>query len=283
MHKKVAVFIFVTSLVFYSKIFAETPVISSDKSRLKTTQTESKELQKYSGNIGTGSDHATISSTGGTVEFTPGGSNFFVFFSQTLANDFYYEARIYARNNYNSQLPVFNNIPASNEHNPWGYGAVVKLGYDFRPTNLIDVIPYLRLNAYNNMAIVYQDSHGNSISSTAYAILPGVKIAYKVTPQFNPYVDLFGGWQQVNLNGTLVQSNVSTSMSSTLNQFVLTYEIGFSSKLTNSLSLIPYMQYVTTANNPDAISSASYENNGFNINGLTNTQQIFGLKFAYAW
>jgi hypothetical protein len=133
--------------------------------------------------------------------------------------------------------------------------------------------------------VVYSDLNGHSINSTAYAILPGIKIAYKVTPQFNPYVDLFGGWQQVNLSGELsTQTNSSlVSTNGSLNQKVISYEIGFSSKLTNSISLIPYMQYITTVNNPDSSAAASYTDNGFNINGLTNTQQVFGLKFSYAW
>ncbi|MFN8769496.1 MAG: hypothetical protein ACK5Z5_09685 [Neisseriaceae bacterium] len=268
----------------YFKAYATNSLITKS-TQLAHPKTESQVLQDYSGNIGTGINHKTVTATGGAVEFTPGGSNFFVFFSQTLSNDFYYEGRFYTRYNYVSQPPITNDVPISSINNPLGYGAVIKLGYDFHPTNLIDIIPYLRLNAYNNMVVVYSDLNGHSINSTAYAILPGIKIAYKVTPQFNPYVDLFGGWQQVNLSGELsTQTNSSlVSTNGSLNQKVISYEIGFSSKLTNSISLIPYMQYITTVNNPDSSAAASYTDNGFNINGLTNTQQVFGLKFSYAW
>jgi len=237
----------------------------------------------YSGVIGTGIKHNTISATGGAVEFSPSGSTFYAFFTQTLANGFYYEGRLYTKNNYTAQNPIFPSVPVSSEDNPWGYGGAVKLGYDFHPNELTDIVPYVRFNAYNNMSVVYQDTSGDSINSTTFAVLPGVKVAYKVTPQFNPYVEMYGGWQQVNLNGDFAQSKKPGSATATVTQYTLTYEIGFSSKLTNNLALIPYMQYITTQNNPDSTASAPYSENGFNISSLTGTQQVFGLKFAASW
>jgi hypothetical protein len=230
--------------------------------------TESQLQKDYSGNIGTGIKHKTVSSTGGAVEFSPSGATFYVFFSQTLGNSIFYDARLYGKNNYRAQNPIFPAVPVSNENIPFGYGAALKLGYDFRPNQLIDIIPYLRFNAYNNLSVVYQDNNGNSINSETYAILPGVKIAYKVTPQFNPYVEMYGGWQQTNLSGNFAQSTTPGSANAVLTQYTLTYEIGFSSKLTQNLALIPYIQYNTTQNNPDDTAAAPYAKNGFNMSSL---------------
>ncbi len=255
----------------------------SNSSSTNSNQKLNQEDDYYSGNIGTGIKHETISAAGGAVEFAPSAANIYVFFTQTLSNDIYYEARLYTRDNYNAQSQMFPTVPVSNENNPWGYGAAVKIGYDFQPTELIDIIPYLRLNAYNNMSAVYEDSNGDYIHSTTYSIFPGVKLAYKVTKEFNPYVDLNGGWQQVNLNGNFSQSTTPGSSAGTVTQNLLAYEIGFSSKLSRNISLIPYIQYITTTSNPNGTASAPYSENGFNISPLTSTQQVYGLKLAVAW
>lgn len=250
-----------------------TPVIKS----------ESQIEQEYSGTVGTGVIHSTVSAAGAAVEFTPAGSNFYGFFSQTLANGFYYEGRLYARDNYLAQNPIFPSVPVSNETLPMGFGGVLKLGYDFHTSDVIDIIPYLRLNMYRNMSTVYEDNNGDYIHSTTYAVLPGVKIAYKVTPQFNPYIDIFGGWQQVDLTGSFPADGRPNVANGVVNQTTATYEIGFSSKLSSNIALIPYMQYITTSNNPDSIASATYANGGYNISSLTGTQQVFGLKLAVSW
>jgi hypothetical protein len=246
-------------------------------------QSESQVEKEYSGIVGTGIKHTTVSAAGAAVEFAPSAANFYVFFTQTLDSGIYYEGRLYTRDNYTAQNPIYPSVPISNENNPWGYGAVVKLGYDFHPSETVDLIPYLRVNAYNNMSVVYEDSDGDSIHSTTLAVLPGMKIAYKVTPQFNPYVDLFGGWQQVNLSGNFPQSATPGSATGTISQTMFTYEIGFSSKLAPNLALIPYMQYITTTNSPNSTASEPYSKNGFNISSLTTTQQVFGLKLSASW
>ena len=271
---------FIFAVLFATTAFADNYTYTN---YVSSKQSESHVLQDYSGVVGTGLKHNTVSAAGAAVEFAQSGSNYFAFFTQTLPNDFYYEARLYTRSNYTSQNPLFPSVPVSNINNPWGYGAAIKIGYDFHPSELIDIIPYLRVNAYNNMSVVYADSNGDNINSTTYALLPGVKIAYKVTPQFNPYIDIYGGWQQVNLNGDFPQSDTPGSAAGTISQTTLTYEIGFSSKLSKNLALIPYMQYVTTTNNPNSTAAAPYNENGFNISSLTGTQQVFGLKLTVAW
>lgn len=271
--------------ILLNSLFAYSAYADQNYTDYKTTtnQPESQIEAEYSGIVGTGVKANTVSAAGGAMEFAPSGANFYTFFTQTLANGIYYEGRLYLRDNYDAQNPIFPTVPSSNENNPMGYGAVVKVGYDFHPSETIDIIPYLRLNAYNNMSTVYEDSNGDSIHSTSFAIIPGVKIAYKVTPQFNPYVDLSAGWQHVNLTGTFPQADSPYEATGYIDQSVVTYEIGFSSKLSANLALIPYMQYITTANNPNSSAAAPYSQNGFNINALTATQQVFGLKLSAGW
>lgn len=246
-------------------------------------QSESQVEKEYSGIVGTGVRHNTVSAAGAAVEFAPSAANFYVFFTQTLASGIYYEGRLYTRENYDAQNPIYPSVPVSNLNNPWGFGAAAKFGYDFHPSETVDLIPYVRLNAYNNMAVVYEDANGDYIHSTSYAIIPGIKVAYKVTPQFNPYVDLSAGVQVVNLNGDFPQSSTPGTATGTINQTLITYEIGFSSKLATNLALIPYMQYITTVNNPNSSAAAPYNENGFNISSLTTTQQVFGLKLSASW
>lgn len=265
--------------------FADNIVANSSSSNFSNPdkQSESQIEREYSGVIGTGIKNNTVTATGGAIEFGPSSATFYGFFSQILSNGFYYEGRLYVRDNYIAQNPIFPTVPISNVNNPYGYGGAVKIGYDFHASELIDIVPYLRLNAYNNMSTVYQDTNGDYIHSTTYAVLPGVKIAYKVTPQFNPYIDLYGGWQQVNLTGGFPQSNTPSTATGIISQTTVTYEIGFSSKLTSNLALIPYMQYITTANSPDSSAAAPYSENGFNISSLTSAQQVFGLKLSASW
>lgn len=261
---------------------SESQLVNASASSNTQSQSQSQILRGYSGNVGTGVRRTTISSTGAAFEFTPSGTNFYGFFGQTLGNGFYYELRGYTKYNYQTSQPIAT-VPVSSQTDPMGYGVAVKLGYDFQPTPLIDIIPYLRLQNYYNMGTVYTDNTGNAINSVTYAILPGMKIAYKVTPQFNPYIDLYGGWQQMNLTGNFNNTTTPGSTAGTVNQTTLTYEIGFSSKLTDNLALIPYMQYITTANSPDATSSTAISQGGFNVSSLTGTQQVFGLKLNYSW
>lgn len=287
--KKLAHLSLIALVSYVSIANAETDKSESSALNVNAISETSQKNQfvNYSGIPGTGIPHKTVSSTGGAVEFTSSGTQGYGFFGQTLSNGIYYEGRLYGRFNYESQNPQFTNVPVSNQNNPLGYGAVFKLGYDFKPTNLIDIIPYLRLNALNDMSVAYSDTNGDSISSITYAVLPGVKLAYKVTPEFNPYIDFYGGWQQVNLSANFASASAKTdykpgSYTSTINQTTLTYEIGFSSKVTKNLSVIPYMQYSTTSNSSDPNINA-IDNAGFNYNSQTSTSQAFGLKVSYAW
>lgn len=68
---------------------------------------EKEKLTNYTGVIGTAPVNKTISATGASIEETPSGPQVFIFWTQTLANGFYYEGRLYGK--YNTQItkPIF--------------------------------------------------------------------------------------------------------------------------------------------------------------------------------
>lgn len=246
---------------------------------------ESELLSGYSGIVGTAPKHETISNAGGAFEFLPNGTNIYGFFSQTLSNDIYYEARLYGRYNYVTANPNIPGIPASNETPPEGYGITGILGYNFHPTNLIDLTPYVRINIQEDMGPVYTDTNGNHIDSTTYALLVGGKLAFKATPVFSPYVNIWGGYQVNNLTGSCPNSATMTNVpvSGSLNQTAITYEIGLGIKLSEHIALIPYWDYVTTFNNPDAAASAAINQGGPNLSNITGVAQVVALKLNVAW
>lgn len=271
----------VTSL--YNKESAILPGTKISESELEAA-IKKAEFDQYTGVLGTAPKHVTVTSSGISVEQSPSGAQSYLFFTQTLSNGFYYEGRIYGKYNYDSQNPVFPNVPVSSENNPMGYGAAVKVGYNFHAGDKFDITPYLRLNAYNNISVAYNDANGDFINSTTYAVLPGFKMTFKTLPVFTPYIDIYGGYQQVNLNGTLTQGNFANiGLDGNVGQWATTTEFGFAYKVSNTLAVIPYMQYINTANNPNGDAAKSYTDGGFNISELTSSQQVFGLKLSASW
>ena len=126
---------------------------------------EMLKLSEYTGVLGTAPRGDTISAAGVALEEGPTGPDAYVFFSQTLSNGFYYEGRIYGKYNMLTQNPVFPEVPASFETNPLGYKGVVKVGYNFHVSKLLDITPYLRLEAGRDFSLVYADTNGNYIHS----------------------------------------------------------------------------------------------------------------------
>lgn len=245
---------------------------------------EKEKLDEYSGVLGTAPKDKTVSATGAALEETPSGPQVFVFWTQTLKSGLYYEARLYGKYNMQTQNPAFPTVPASAENNPDGYKGVFKLGYNFHVTDDYDITPYLRLEAGKNMSLVYADTTGNYINSTNYAILPGFKQTFKVAPKIIPYIDIYGGISQVSLTGELTQGSASNqTIYGAVQQVQLTTELGFAYKITEHQAIIPYTQFVYTANNPDATAAASYNNGGFNISQLTSSQQVYAIKYSYAF
>ena len=245
---------------------------------------ESTIIANYDDVIGTAPRGQTISAAGAAVEETQNGAQAYGFFTQTLANDIYYEVRAYGRYNYLAQNPLFPTVDVSNINNPMGYGFAGFLGYNFHPNELVDITPYVRLNYLKNMSVVYEDSNGNFINSSTVTEMLGAKFAFKVIKGFTPCFNFSAGLQQLQLTGNFDSGPTpNTNLYSTVDQVITIAEIGFNFKVSQSSSLIPYWQYITSANNPDSVAKAPYDQGGFNISSLTSTQQAIGLKFSTAW
>lgn len=245
---------------------------------------EQQKLDQYSGVIGTAPLNKTISATGASLEETQTGPQLFLFWTQTLANGLYYEGRLYGKYNMRTQNPAFPTVPASDENNPPGYKAVFKIGYNFHVTDTYYMTPYLRLEAGKNMTLVYQDVDGDYTHSTSTAILPGFKQTFKLTNLLVPYIDIYGGYTKVNLNGELSQgASAMQFRTAEVNQISLTNELGAAYRITDSQSITPYLQFIYTANNPNALAAQSYANGGFNVSELTSNSQVYAIKYSYAW
>ena len=65
--------------------------------------------------------------------------------------------------NYMATNPIFPSISASTANNPMGYGFSGFLGYNFHPTELLDITPYVRFNYLQNMIVVYENTDGDYI------------------------------------------------------------------------------------------------------------------------
>lgn len=245
---------------------------------------EKEKLSEYTGVPGTAPRGNTITAAGSAVEEVPSGADAFLFFTQTLSNGFYYEGRLYGKYNMLTQNPVFPSIPASSEDNPLGYKGVVKLGYNFHVTNVLDITPYLRLEAGQDYGAVYSDTQGNTIHSQLLAFLPGFKQTFNLTHNFVPYIDIYGGYQQISLTGNFKQgSNANKNSYGTINQLAITTELGFAYVVSEHLAVIPYTQFAYIGNNPNAVAAAPYANGGFNVSQLTGYQPMAAIKLSYAW
>jgi hypothetical protein len=245
---------------------------------------EKEKLEGYSGVIGTAPANKTISATGAAIEETPSGPQLFIFWTQTLDNGFYYEVRGYIKNNLDTQNPAFPSVPVSSENNPIGTKAAVKLGYNFHVTDDYDITPYLRMEVGKNTTLVYADNNGNYTYSTNYAILPGFKQTFKLTPKLTPYIDIYGGLNQISLTGNYMEGPTpNQTITSSVQQYQLTTEFGFAYKITEHQAIIPYTQFIYNSNNPDAIGAAPYNQGGFNISQLTTSQQVYAIKYSVSW
>ena len=259
-------------------------IVNTESGVLTAKQAEAQKLSNYDGVTGTAPAGKTISAVGLAMEQWPNATQMYAFFTQNLANDVYYEVRLYGRYNYKSMNPLFPSVPASNINNPPGYGYTGILGYNFHPTELIDITPFIRLNYMDNMNVVYEDTNGDFIHSLAWSAMIGSKFAFKVSKGFTPFFNYYVGYQSVNLNGNFTEgSTPNTNVSGTVEQLLSLYEIGVAFKASQSISIIPYYDYVTVGNNPDNTAAAAYSKGGFNISSLTSTMQLVGVKLSYAW
>lgn len=282
LHKKIIVSVIGLLLLNYG--IAQTPVVNNESAVALPKMTESQILANYSGVNGTAPRGYAISSAGVAVEQWPNAAQTYLYFSQNLKNDVYYEVRAYGRYNYKTMNPVFSSVPVSNISNPPGYGFTGIFGYNFHPSEFMDITPYVRFNYLNNMNVVYEDSNGNFINSVGWTAFIGSKFTFKVSKVFTPFFNYYAGYQQVNLSGNLTESTKPNQvLTAQVEQLLSIFEVGAAFKASQSMSIIPYFDYVTSANNPDATAAAPYSQGGFNISPLTSTFQIVGVKLNYAW
>ena len=282
---KLKISLLATACLFNYNVFADNNVTAN--SIYSSKQTESQVMTQYLGLPGTAPKHDTVSAAGAAFENTPSATNIYGFYTQTLSNDVYYEVRLYGRENYAASNPGLPGVTASQVSPSRGYGASGFLGYAFHTTPTLDITPYVRVNLQNNMAFAYRDTNGDAINSTTYAVLLGSKFAFKATPTFSPYINLYGGYQNSSINGSYEGSpSVSDPASGTVVQWVTNYEIGLGTKVSEHITVIPYWVYTTTFNYPDSNASSALNQNGvggLNETSLTGTNQTFGLKLSVAW
>lgn len=280
--KKLILNIICLLLANYS--IAEVVTKNSESTIVTGKLTESQVLSDYSGVTGTAPKGYAISSAGVAVEQWPNAAQTYLFFTQNLANDIYYEVRAYGRYNYKTMNPVFSSVPVSNISNPPGYGFTGIFGYNFHPSEFMDITPYVRFNYLNNMNVVYEDTNGNFINSVGWTAFLGSKFTFKVSKVFTPFLNYYAGYQQVNLSGNLTESTKPNQvLTAQVEQLLSIFEVGAAFKASQSISIIPYFDYVTSANNPDATAAAPYSQGGFNISPLTSSFQIIGVKASFSW
>ncbi len=231
--------------------------------------------------VGTAPDHVTVSSAGAALEQSPISINSYGFFSQTLANGLYYEARVYLNYNTLSQNPNFPEVSASNINNPLGNGVAGFIGYNFNVTDILDILPYIRVNLNHNMNLVYEDSNGNFIHSNAWATFIGSKFAFKLDKRFVPYFNYYIGYQRLYMTGE--DAYVTSPISTEMYQIVSNYQLGLGIKASSSISVIPYITFSTIFNNPSDVAGLPLNQGGFGVTPLTVTQQIIGTKLSYTW
>lgn len=250
-----------------------------------TGRNESAVLSEYTGLEGTAPKKETISNAGSALEFLPNGTNIFGFFSQTTATDVYYEIRLYGRYNYVTANPNIPGIPASNENPPPGYDVTGILGYNFHPTQAVNLTPFIRINVAYNMGPVYSDTNGDYVNSTTYAYLIGGKLAVQASPTLSPYATIWGGYQVNNLTGAFPNSATmsNTQITGVLNQIAVYYELGLGIRLSEHLTVVPYWQYITTFNSPNGPAATAIDQGGLNQSYLTGTSQVLAIKLTVSW
>jgi hypothetical protein len=137
----------------------------------------------------------------------------------------------------------------------------------------------------HNMGPVYSDTNGDYLNSSTYAYLLGSKLVFRASPLFSPYINIWGGYQINNLTGSYPNSATKSNepITGELNQIAFTYEIGIGVKLSEHITLIPYWNYATTFNRPDATAATALDQGGLNQGSLTGVAQVFALKLNIAW
>ncbi|MBS0286975.1 MAG: hypothetical protein JSR17_06750 [Proteobacteria bacterium] len=224
----------------------------------------------------------------------------FVYFNQVIYDKFYWEVRgNYVRNfivtsppktpgalpdgpiiSALTNTPVTAAVPAptaDDQDNLDGFGVVGKLGWLFRPSGHVTVLPYLRLQWYKNNSTPYKDDLGNKIESDVYGYFLGMKVGMDINDIFGIYVDYYGGIQNVNFDVSGYYTIVPSDLD--INELSSTFEMGATYKLSKCLTFIPYIQLIVSSHEP---SFNAYWGPIQNT-GLTTYTPLFGAKIAYKW
>ena len=221
----------------------------------------------------------TISQVGPSVEAHQNYINFFVFVNQLCTNHLFYELRGYATYDYISQNPpapplVPTIIPVSSERNLMGYGGVGILGYNININKHVSFLPFVRLQRLTNTFAAYSDSFGNAVSSVNYAAFLGGKLSMRVTQIFAIYAQYYAGYQKSLLSGRGI---FSTAGNPTVNALASVIEFGAPYKINKSLSITPYLVWITAGINPNQVS----RDKPYSISQLTNPNNAYGIKLGY--
>ena len=221
----------------------------------------------------------TISQIGSTVEALEDRMDGYLFFNQLFVNHIYYEFRAYALYHYTTKnvpkSPAVNYVvTTANENNPMGHGEVGILGYNVDVNEKISLMPFVRLQHFTNAAAPYEDDFGNEIHSVSYSALLGTKLSMRVTGDFAIYTQYYAGYQRSLLSGQGVYASASQPV---INTGVSVIELGAPYKLTPSLSITPYLQFITTFDNPNQVAL----NSPYNISQFTNTNTLYAIKLGY--
>ena len=201
-------------------------------------------------------------------------SDIFVYYNQLLSNNLFYEIRAYAGYNYLVTNPNLPQLPISNQNNPPGYGFVGILGYVIPLNNNVTLMPFIRLSYYNNFAVVYSNSNGNSINSNQYIAQGGARLSLDINKIFAIYASYWAGYQVTYLSGGGAFANSNDPQ---LSGLASTLEFGLPYKMTKRLSFIPYTQYNVSANSPNNSASTT----PYNAITATNTNILYGIKIGY--
>lgn len=221
---------------------------------------------------------AFVIQVGAALEERSAYANGYLFFNQTIYDAVFYELRGYYVRNYIVTAPPSKavHIPSlKNEQNLNGVGIVGIVGYIFPIVqHKVFLMPFTRLQYFTNTSSAYKDSFGNKILSHVSTYFLGLKLNMIINEIVSMYLQYYAGYQRSLLTG---RGYFSTTTDPILNQLTSTYELGFPYKITSSWTLSPYIQWVTTATNPNFTAL----NTPISNNGLTATTGVYAVKLAY--
>lgn len=201
----------------------------------------------------------------------------YLFYNELLPNNLFYEVRVYAGYNYQTNNPFVPGVPLVQTTVPFGYGALGLLGYVIPLNDDVTLMPLVRVSAYRNFLLAYNGGNGNSIDSNTYMIQPGATLSMKVTPKFAFTVGYWLGYEYTPVYGSGIYAS---SEQQTLSGLITTLQFSLPYKVSQDWSVVPYFQYNTNAVGPN---DAMKDVDAYNAKNITLTNLFFGLKLNYAF